>query len=720
MTHSARIPRVVYDTEFRSEIDLAERGLDNYANHPSTEPVFATVATDNFIFTAAFVDSSDGREALERELTRLGVCVVPPAVVLATLRAAEIVVASNVAFDQRMTAQKLGVHIPKERWSCTMARGMRHGLPGALENITQVLPVPECKDKEGHRLSKQLWQPRSTWRRKTPEAYAAKLADRIKRNAERALKGVKPLAPLAPYAEWRGPKWFEDAQRLARFGAYNAQDVRASRAVDKMLPELEPGEWEIWQHVWRMNERGIPLDMELVNGAIAINEQGIAELQERIRQYTNGEITTLRSTQQLTAWSEKCGYLIDTWTKDSVADALINPDIPEPLRVVAEARAMAARGSVSKYETAADQVSPDCRLRHQIVYAGTSTLRLAGRGVQPLNLFRPKIMADRKAGLADIQAGRPTRIPEWKLKYEPDRALAAIKSGSLAMLQEVGDTEEILADNIRSMIQAIAGYKIASPDLSAIEARGVFWISDCETALVIYRQGGDLYCVTASNILGFEVNANDHPELRQNYGKVPVLSCGYGAGPDTVALKNRIAIEIAQKSVYGYRDMFPEVKRNGWVPLENAAIDAVRNPGYVFSCCRGRVSFLFNGGWLQLRRPSGVVMWLPDAGIDAEGRLFYHTWTKGFWRPESVWGGVLMNFVIQGAMRDLMYEAELKIARDPRYELFLQCYDSLSALVHNDDAEELCNEMIAIMTTPPRWAPDLPLKAEGKPKLRYA
>lgn len=687
------IPRVIYDVESRSEVDLKTRGLDIYANHPTTELLCATVATDNFIATASFVDSSDGRPALEAAMRAHGLNVIRPETLVATLHAAETVVASNVAFDQLVTARTLGVDIPKERWSCTMARAMRLSLPGSLEAGAKVLGLPEGKDKEGNRLSKQCWKPRPSW--------SKKVAERL------------PLGEC-------GPKWFDDADRLARNAAYNAADVRVSLMLDKALPELEPAEREIWLHVWRMNERGIPLDMELVHGAIRISEEAQRDVIDRIRQYTGGMIQSLKAPAQLVAWAERYGVCFPSWTKDEVTAAIANPNLPEPVRVVAQARQEAARGSVAKFETAVGMVSADGRLRHQLLYAGTApTQRLAGRGVQPLNLFRPKLMADQSSGLADIKAGRPVRIPEWKLRYDPEKALYAIRSGRIDLLREMGDPEEILSDNIRPMIKATPGKIIVSPDLSAIEARGVFWVSDCEKALNVYRRKGDLYCEFAGNVVGYPVNKHDHPEIRQNYGKVPILSCGYGAGASKVALTNKIDEQVALTGVQAYRREYHEVC-SSWRELENCAVSAICSPGITFSACRGRVQFVFEAGWLRMCRPSGTWCYLPDAGVDSEGRLFYHAWIKGAWRTESIWGGVIINFVVQGFCRELMYAAEMKIAADPRYELFLQCYDSLSGLVDIERAEELCAYMIEVMETPPTWAPDMPLQAEGKPKERYA
>lgn len=685
------IPRCIYDTETRSEIDLKERGLDVYKRHHSTAVICATVATDNFIGSTSFIQSSDGRDVLESEMRALGLNVVPPETVIAVLKASEIIVASNAPFDQGVTACCLGLDIPKERWSCTQARAMRISLPGSVENIAKVLGLPEGKDKEGNRLSRQIWKPRSAWVRKTLAGEAA------------------------------GPKWFEDAKRLARNCAYNAADVRVSRLIDKAIPELEPDEREIWLHVWRMRETGIPLDMELINGAMALAEESRREVTNRIRQYTGGMVQSLQAPQQMTAWAARYGYDAPSWAKDAVAEMLADPACPEPVRVLARARQEAGKGSIAKYETAAAMVSADGRLRHQIEYAGTApTQRLAGRGVQPLNLFRPKILGDKAAADAALKAGRPSTVPEWKLRYDPEKALHAIRRSDLVALRECGDSEEILADNIRSMIVTRPGKKIVSPDLSAIEARGVFWISDCETALSVYRRNGDLYCETAGAIVGYPVNKIEHPEERQLYGKVPVLSCGYGAGVATVARSNKISEDVAAKAVYGYRDRFPEVKYNGWTPLEEAAINAICAPGREFTACRGRVRFVFEGKWLRIFRPSGKVMYLPDAGIDTEGRLFYHCWTRFGWQMESIWGGVLMNFVVQGFCRDLMYEAEMQIAKRPEYELVLQCYDSLTGLVDENRAKELSDEMQRVMTTPPAWAASMPLAAEGKPKDRYS
>lgn len=689
------IARAAYDLETRSHCDIS-RGLDVYMSHHTTQVTHATLVTDRWRANAVFVPSTEGRDELEAKLRAAGLDVVPPETMVAMVRATKTIIAHNFAFEHIGTRKLMGADIPPDRFSCTMARAMRIGLPGKLESLCEVLKFGDAgKDKDGSKLMKQLSKPRPTWTRwhATPPEKRKK-AD-------------------------PGPEWFEDAERLAREAVYCCQDGVVTWRIDGMIPELEPEEWAIWQHVHDMNCRGIPVDRELIAGAIAISEEAQRDLIDRIRAYSSDMIQSLKSIPQLNAWAERYGVTFNSWAKDDVAAALANPRLPEAVQVVAQARQEASRGSVAKFETAQDMVSADGRLRHQLLYAGTSTLRLAGRGVQPLNLPRPKIEADKSAALADIKAGRPIKVPEWKLRYEPDRALAAIRAGDLTMLRSMGDPEEILSDNVRSMIAAPPGYKIVSPDLSAIEARGVFWLAGCEKALQVYRRNGDLYCEFAATVVGHPVNKKDHPEIRQNYGKVPILSCGYGAGASKVAITNKIDEEVAITGVQAYRREYHEVC-GAWRELESAAVEAIYNPGTMTTACSGRVHFVYQGGWLQMRRPSGTWMYLPEAGVDYEGRLYYHAWVKGAWREESIWGGVLINFVVQGFCRELMYGAEMRLAQDPRVELFLQCYDSLSGLARQEQADEVCDLMIREMTTPPPWAPDLPLAAEGKPKGRYS
>ena len=68
----------------------------------------------------------------------------------------------------------------------------------------------------------------------------------------------------------------------------------------------------------------------------------------------------------------------------------------------------------------------------------------------------------------------------------------------------------------------VAGY-------SAIEARVIVWLAEEACRLNLFRQGGDIYCQSASHMFGVPVAKHgSNADLRQK-GKIAELACGFGA-----------------------------------------------------------------------------------------------------------------------------------------------------------------------------------------------
>jgi hypothetical protein len=53
------------------------------------------------------------------------------------------------------------------------------------------------------------------------------------------------------------------------------------------------------------------------------------------------------------------------------------------------------------------------------------------------------------------------------------------------------------------------------------------------------------------------------------------------------------------------------------------------------------------------------------------------------------------------------------------YEIINSIHDEVLLLVEEQNAESTLEDVILIMTTPPKWAPDFPLAAEGWVGKRY-
>jgi DNA polymerase len=69
--------------------------------------------------------------------------------------------------------------------------------------------------------------------------------------------------------------------------------------------------------------------------------------------------------------------------------------------------------------------------------------------------------------------------------------------------------------------------------------------------------------------------------------------------------------------------------------------------------------------------------------------------------------------------RDFLANAMLNLEQNG-YEIINSIHDEVLLLVDEDKAEEaLKNDVMSIMTTPPKWASDFPLAAEGWVSKRY-
>jgi DNA polymerase len=75
-------------------------------------------------------------------------------------------------------------------------------------------------------------------------------------------------------------------------------------------------------------------------------------------------------------------------------------------------------------------------------------------------------------------------------------------------------------------------------DYSAIEARCVLWEAGANTALDVFRTGGNIYCDMATGIYGYKVGKKTHKSEYQ-FGKQAILGLGYGMGYLTFLLTCR-------------------------------------------------------------------------------------------------------------------------------------------------------------------------------------
>lgn len=331
-----------------------------------------------------------------------------------------------------------------------------------------------------------------------------------------------------------------------------------------------------------------------------------------------------------------------------------------------------------------------------------------------------------------------------------------------------GPPMSVMSDCIRGMLIAEEGHSLVACDFSAIEARGLAWLAGEETILEIFRGDGKIYEYTASRIYKCDPKSITKEDPRRQIGKVADLALGYGGGVGAFqTMSSGYGIKITDKEAEiiktNWRDARPFTV-NFWYDLENAAMQAIDDPGLIFSAgAKGReIKYKMNGSFLFCRLPSGRMLSYPYARLDdfvwvkikqdgavtnrrmllseaqkmqadfieKEGNIFEikSSPSKGMtymsensttrqWGREPTYGGSLSENVTQAVCRDLLAEAIVRLeARG--YPVVLHAHDEVVCQVKGKDPLDL--EWVEnIMNKVPPWAAGFPITSAGWMGKRY-
>ncbi len=647
------------DIETYSEADLNKTGVYRYAEDPSFEILL-------------FGFSADGGEVRVVDLAS-GEAI--PADVIDALTDDDVVkTAFNANFERVCLSRylrDLGVspdpfadHHPLSRepvrflnpraWRCTMIWSAYLGLPLSLAGAGAVLGLEKQKLESGRDLIRYFCRPC------TP----------TQSNGER----TRNLPVHAP------DKWNE-------FISYNRRDVETEMEIQRRLANypVPDAVWDQYCIDQEINDRGILLDLKLVESAIRLDEQSHAELTEKMKALT--KLDNPSSVQQMKRWLMENGMEVESLGKKQVAALL--KDAPRALGEVLSLRQQLARSSVKKYQAMQSAACHDGRARGMFQFYGANrTGRFSGRLIQLQNLPQNH--------LPDLEAARDL-----------------VRSGDYEGVKEMyGDVPDTLSQLIRTAFVAPEGKLFYVADFSAIEARVIAWLSGEQWRLDLFKNGGDIYCGSASQMFGVPVEkhgVNGH--LRQK-GKIAELALGYGGSVG--ALKAMGAIEMGLEEdellplVQAWREANPNIVRLWW-DVDTAAMTAVMGKT---STETHSIRFTYKSGMLFVTLPSGrnLSYVKPAVGENKFGSpsLTYLGvgGTKKWERLES-YGPKLCENITQAVARDILCFAMTT----------LRCC-SIVAHVHDELIIEadpgmslpaLCEQM---GRTPP-WAEGLILRADG-------
>ena len=681
------------DFETRSTLDLKKVGLDNYSKHPTTDVWCMGFAFDDepvslvegHMFFGATMANAD-----RAAWTRIGQRV------LQHVRAGGTVVAHNAAFEiaiwnEALAKRRAWPELKPEQCVCTMAAAYAMGLPGALDNAAAAVGLEYQKDQAGHRLMLQMARPKKI-------SFV-----------------MEPTDPYSPSPLTTTPieiTWWDDAERLQRLYAYCKQDVEVERALYKRLRPLSPAEQKMWVLDYRINQRGIPIDIPSVKKAIKLVDQEAERLNGEIRRITNNFVGFTSEVARLTAWVRSQGVDIPGLAKADVLDALALEGLPEPVRSALLIRQEAGKSSNKKLNTMLAVASADGRVRNTMQYHGAATGRWAGRTIQPHNMPRPR----------EVMGALYTADA---IEHLDDAAY---------LDTFYGPPLTVVSDCLRGFIAAPPGKELIAVDFANIEGRVLAWLAGEEWKLQAFRDydagtGPDLYKLMASRIYGVEVSAVTKDQ--RQIGKVAELACGYqgGVGAFQTMAKTylvKVPDDTAEGIKQKWRHIHPAIK-GYWYGLENAAVAAVKTPGMLTAAgADGRqVRFRKAGSFLWCELPSKRLLCYPYPELEEvivpwprDGLTYKTVGLNKKWERCHTYGGSLAENVTQAVARDLLAEAIVRLEGRGLQTVF-HVHDEVVVEVDAHAPAPMLGNTERIVAATPAWAAGLPIAVEGWRARRY-
>lgn len=584
-----------------------------------------------------------------------------PDEILAALRDPAVVkTAFNAAFERICISRYYGWPLmDPAQWRCTMVRAARMGLPLSLEQCGEVLRLEGGKMKEGRALIRYFSTPN---------------------------RGKRHLPGDAP-------------DRWELYKAYNVRDVEVEQAVLAKVRRLEPAAFdeELYTVDQIINDRGVLLDRQLTTNAARFDDEYKAQLLAEAKALTG--LDNPNSLTQLKEYLRRvAGISVATLNKKSLDDAeALAKDNPAALRVL-ELRREMSKTSNKKYAAMLECVCDDGRIHGLLQFCGAArTGRWAGRLVQVQNL------------------------PQNHLR-DLDYARNLVKLGDLDDFQQnYANPTQVLSELIRTAFIAKPGCTLHVCDFSAIEARVIAWLAGEQWVTDVFRNGGDIYCATASQMFGVSVAKHGpNAELRQR-GKIAVLALGYGGGVAALEAMggSRLGLSADEQRdiMQRWRKANPNIVRF-WSTIEAAAVRAIKT-GEATTIHRGIV-VAYRWGMLLITLPSGRTICYPRADIGLERGdgwrgdhevIEYEGMNQitKKWERIRTYGGKLTENVVQAIARDILgciilraHAAGLKIVFHIHDEIVVEAEPGQTL----QDVENIFSEPIA-------WCKDLPLKGAG-------
>lgn len=614
-------------------------------------------------------------------------------------------VAHNTGFEKAMWRRHMmpvygWPDVPNKHWDDTLARCANLCIPQDLDGATRVMRLPDLKDNEASAM-----------------VIALSKADR---------KGYYPVIT---------------DEIKARTYEYCADDCRGQKGLRERIGTLSPAERQVWLLDQRINERGVRLDMALIDKMQKIVDDATVPMLKEFKEITGG---LKLASPKLKVWCHDRGVAIPNLQKETLVEWLEEPDIdaedydqlagedepqakfdfmPAEVHRALQIKQLVGSAAVKKLVRAKQCVSYDGRARGLLQYHGAGPGLWAGRLLQPQNFPRGTIIAEKKE----------------KINEFVDRKINALMTGDAAYVETViGPAVETVVSSLRHIIIPSPGRELVVGDFAGIQARIALAAAGQHDKTKLMASGADVYIDMACDIFGHpkpnwalgkealkewvELFKAEHNEWRQ-YGKNSILGLGFQMGAKKFHKRycKGKDMEFAQRIVDTYRDEWaPEVPKL-WEGLEDAALDTVwhRTPHEAYG-----VLFKLEDMWLTATLPSGrklyyfdpqpvrkTMPWSTEDEPDVRRAWTFKAKKMGKWVTIDAFGGLLTENLASALARDLLVNGMFKAERNG-LPIVLTVHDEIVA-----DAEKRVDNALVLrqcMEDIPSWARDMKIPVEAE------
>ena len=547
-----------------------------------------------------------------------------------------------------------GTYLNPKSWRCTMIWSAYMGLPFSLEGVGKVLGLEKQKLIEGKDLIKYFCVPC------TP----------TKSNGFRDRN--------FPY---------HDKIKWESFKTYNIRDVDTEKEIQCKLMKFPVPDfiWEEYHLDQEINDRGIKVDLDFVERVIALDDKVRTKLMSELQILT--ELENPNSVVQLKGWLSEQGVETESLDKKSVKE-LIKVTKGEVSKALA-LRMQLSKSSIKKYQAMKDVACEDNRCRGMFQFLGANrTGRFSWRNVQLQNLPRNTM----------------------KELFEV-RSIIKNRNGDILELL-YDNVPDILSQLIRTAFVPKENMKFYVADFSSIEARVIAWLAGETWREELFKKGGDIYCMSASQMFGVPVVKHGiNGDLRQK-GKIAELACGYGGSVGALTAMGALDMGLKEDELKPLVLSWREANQNIvalWWTVDKAIKDTIAMKGVTKT---HGIEFECRSGLLRIRLPSGRKLTYIKPKIEinkfgCESVTYEGIGVAKKWERIESYGPKFVENIVQAISRDILIYALQNLSD---YNIVAHVHDEIIIEApENTKLEDICGTM----SQAPYWAKGLILTADG-------